>query len=1277
MLKWPVRSFVVMLTCSVGAGRPAFGQRPAPPADPRPPVASQKAGADDLETLTSQVRLLLREGKFAEATGPAGEAAAVALATYGPDHWRTFDANRRLDVARTAKDQPEPVRRELVAALQNDARSRELSKTEPLTAFDLAERAVTEYGKALGVDAPEVGRAWHLVGWLRAYWHDSEGVNPKRARDAFLKALDIRRKTLPPNHPDLGDTLHNLGVARSALGDLDEAVKDFAAAADVWRSKHVANALRLAESQTNRGVLLRKLGDPAGARASFDEAMSARRRSLAASDPLLAESLAHLAAAEKDTGDLAAAGKNLKEAVAIRRRVAQPDALLLGDLLTELGLIRQDLKDYPSARASLEDALMFRRMVRPSAPVGVAMSLSNLGAVLQKQVDNLGAKSRFEEALAFFRTHLPEGHLDLAPVLYNLGLVQNELLDYQGALKSLAEALTIRKKGLRPEDPLIAEVLNDLGLTQQDLRDYAAARTSLQDAVAIRRKALKPDDPVLAESLANLGTLQEELRDYEGALSSYTGARDVYRKAPVPNDFGVAALLVNLGHLEMVIGDARARTHLRAALEIYRAQVPQNRPLIALCLSNLGSAELNFGEARDARKYHDEALSIRRDVLPACHPDLARSLALLGADEVLVGDYPAARDHLAVALALLRASLPSDHPEIAEVLQGSLLVGLVAGEPAPDTAARFDDVLAVMRAHLLGVAGLQAEAEQFREAASARWTVSLYLSWVLGRGSTLSAAEAYDRAAGLKGLVTARQSWARELRDTADPATLPLLNELRDVNLRLLRAAYAPQRPSPRHPDRPHDPSFELARLAEARRGLERRIVAEVKAYRRYEEKAALGGAAVRGALPAGCILIDVFAYTHMEAPLPGSREPLVERRLVAFIIHGGGGATTAVPLGRVDHVADAVTRWRTQVINGTPEEPQRRESGAELRDLWLKLEPHVQGAGVVLLAPDGPLNYLPFAGLPGAREGEFLVHDYTFATLPVPLLLPEILSRKADPAAKPSLLLVGDVNFGEPREKRDGGPPKDLDLPVFRPLPGTADEVKDLRARFRAAFPGADAPIDLRGDQAIRAAVVAAMPGNRFAHLATHGFFAREVPEPTRADARGLKSTLPPGAAPGSIPAVQSGLVFAGVNRADRPASDTLLTALEVEDLPLRGAELVTLSACETGQGELNVTDGVLGLQRAFQVAGARSVAASQWKVPDLATRSLMDAFYRRLWAPSPVGKAEALKQAQLHMIAQWRKQPGEFTDWSHRGGVKPKPDGRPLPPFFWAAFTVSGDWR
>ena len=198
---------------------------------------------------------------------------------------------------------------------------------------------------------------------------------------------------------------------------------------------------------------------------------------------------------------------------------------------------------------------------------------------------------------------------------------------------------------------------------------------------------------------------------------------------------------------------------------------------------------------------------------------------------------------------------------------------------------------------------------------------------------------------------------------------------------------------------------------------------------------------------------------------------------------------------------------------------------------------------------------------------------------------------------------------------------------------------------------------------------------------MATHGCFDRELAEASAdrslsdlfdrpANERTERELLDPEAL--------TGLVLAGANRPiDADQDDGRLTDLEISTLDLRNVDLAVLSACDTATGRLSAGDGVLGLQRAFHIAGAKTVVASLWQVDDLSTRELMTEFYHNLWtqhSDKPVSKLHALTDAQRTLLRHYDPKSQTVR---RRAKVADSPTDTRVAPYHWAAFILSGDWR
>jgi CHAT domain-containing protein len=339
----------------------------------------------------------------------------------------------------------------------------------------------------------------------------------------------------------------------------------------------------------------------------------------------------------------------------------------------------------------------------------------------------------------------------------------------------------------------------------------------------------------------------------------------------------------------------------------------------------------------------------------------------------------------------------------------------------------------------------------------------------------------------------------------------------------------------------------------------------------------------------------------------------------------------------------EAPTTIRT--IGEADAEKQWRQASEAFTTLVVTpLEPHLKASSHWWLSPDAALWLVPWSAL--TVSGKYLVEKHALGFV---VSGRDLVSAKPRAEANGPAMLFADPDFDlsrndalrqtrrtregyeNPNEQRSTG--RSLPLGKIPRLPGTASEVEAIAPRVRQ-WTGS-APQVFTDNQALEGIFKTTRPP-RLLVFSTHGYFLDEGD---------------------NNPLLRCGLLLAGCNDKTPPTGemdDGVLTGLEIVSTDLRGCELVVLSACETGLGDIRNGEGVAGLRQAFQAAGAESVVASLWQVPDRDTALLMIQFFDQLTAGH--GKVDAFCAAQRTIISQRRKR----TNAAH--------------PFFWAAFTLTG---
>lgn len=1132
--------------------------------------------------------------------------------------------------------------------------------------------------KTFGRNHPTTFAAERFVAWiLQAAGRSAEALQHGET------ALDIACAVFGEDSWEACYVNGDLGFRQQALGNLVAAEKHHRKALDIAERRGGENSAGFLQCLQNLAVACRLKNDYAEAEKLFRKLVELRR----AQDPHglpYADSLNSLAFLLVQKEEFATAEKLfLKSLILVKKN--QPQAPLHQTLLANLADVHRLKGNIAQADHWLDSYLSHRRQALGAGTLAFASLLDNTASYymsggnfrfitfLGRQAEVPRIRAMLTQALELRRQLLPGDHPDLASSLHNLGILHRLEGDFVQAESYFLQALDIRQKKLPDPHFATASTLNSLAVVYIQKGDLVRAEPLQQKAVAMYVQLFGPNHPQAALSRTNLARIYTLMGDY-------TKAETLLRQDLIANKQSLGDRHPNFA---AVVGDLAA---------LYRRQGDQEQAelfqqyAVRLARESLGSESAEYGSsllalARLSLKgdQHEQALGLAQQALTILKAQGEQSLSYasalfeLGQAHAILGALPEAEKFLAQALVIRKQVLGPKHPEVGDTL---LALGKLLDRKGDFTGAarHLQKALDVTLEMLQLTAAMQSERQQLQMVQALRDRLDAYLS--VAARAKVAPETTYAYLLAWKGAVFARQQQLRLARVSEGSKTAQLVAQLQKVTSELATLAYVTPNPKEQA-----EWQKQFQRLSDAKEGLEADLSRLSPSFRALQAQKVRSATDLLKALPRETALIDFLEYSAHSYGKDGKGHPRVERRLLAFVLEPGQ-TLKRLDLGSADAIEENVDLWRAELKK---RQPGQHNAGGELRRLvWAPVQKEIARASIVLISPDGALARLPFAALPGTKAGSFLLEEVALAVLPTPQLLPELLGLDAAAAKteplEPSLLLLGDVDFGaRPQEmaatSKAGAPlaARTGSLSKWQSLPGTRDEVLALKDSFTRRFPKGRLTLLQQGD-ASEHAFRSLAARHRWLHLATHGFFAPAVPTLSK---NALATDSFRGEAIGFHPGLLSGLVLAGANHPPKIGQDdNILTALEVAELDLRGVSLAVLSACETGLGKVAGGEGVLGLQRAFQISGVHSVVASLWTVPDQPTRVLMERFYDNLWHKK-LTKLEALREAQLWMLREGRAHPGVV-----RGLIlddqplPPAADGR-LPPYFWAAFVLSGGWR
>jgi len=773
----------------------------------------------------------------------------------------------------------------------------------------------------------------------------------------------------------------------------------------------------------------------------------------------------------------------------------------------------------------------------------------------------------------------------------NLAYAYRNQGNFKAAIAELQLALPLAQQSQDTESEF--EILNQLGIGYRALGQYEAAIAQLQQSLTLARQQNNAQG--VANSLGNLANTYTEQGNYPAALEHYNQTLELMRS--LQNTVGEATVLQRLGSLYANLGN-RLEAAKRFAQSLALARQLGDRRLEAYNLGNLGRAYFNTDKPEAGIQSLEQALSI----MQALGDRAGQSTLQLSLGNAYVALKQYDRAQLAYETSLTLKRELGDRPGEGQTLGAQAILLELTRQPKA-AIARYREAIQILRA--IGDRPSEGTA-------------------LSNLGMALYDAGQLEPAA--QTLLEAIAIW-ESLRPGLSDGDQVSLFETQAATYRTLQRVLIDLKR--------HGEALEIAERSRARAFVEliaQRLsvqqaksfqtppptLKEIQAIARQQKATLVTYSQLTDTQLAVWVITPDGTVHFRESALDTNDISIEEKaeatRLGAVLGRGRSPNPTNLLGATVQATRAAITTPNPNPGTAQPNPASTPESAErlwnrKLRSMYqflimpiadlLPTNPETH----VIFIPQGTLLLVPFAALQD-DQGTFLIERHTLRTAPSiqVLALTHAQEQQRRAAAQATQLVVGN-----PTMPTVGQAPAPLD-----PLPFAEKEAIAIASLLKTKA--------VTGAQATETAIKQQLPTARLIHLATHG----------------LLDDIGGAGIPGALAL------------APAPGEDGLLTASEILNLSLPHAELVVLSACDTGLGRVT-GDGVIGLSRSFIAAGTPSIIVSLWAVPDDATALLMTTFYETLQRTPD--KAQALRQAMLTTLEQY-----------------PRPRD-------WAAFTLVGE--
>jgi CHAT domain-containing protein/Tfp pilus assembly protein PilF len=948
-----------------------------------------------------------------------------------------------------------------------------------------------------------------------------------------------------------------------------------------------------------------------------------------------------LGIALRRTGKNGEAEPILLQGLEIRRKALGEEHADVALALMGLGVLYRSMGQYRKAEPYCLKALEIWRKALGEEHEDVALALNGLGILYKSMGQYAKAEPYYLKALEIWRKALGEEHEDVATSLNNLGNLYGTMGQYPKAEPYHLKALEIRRKALGEDHADVAISLNNLGLLYLNMGQYAKAEPFQLKALEILKKSFGEEHEAVAGFLNSLGILYRDLGQNLKAEPYYLKALEIRRKVLGEEHIDVAHSLNNLGIYYCDLGQySKAEPFYQNALEIRRKAFGEEHPDVAQALNGLGILYMSMGQYPKAETYYLKSLKIRRKALGEEHPDVGTSLHNLGNLYWTMGQYPKAEPYHLKALEIWRKALGEEHPDVALSVHmlGNLYwtmgqypkaegLFLKWNENKLGQIQRYFPFLSDNEKEKFYELNLSGAQENFKSFCVERYA-----------GKKAIAVDLYNDQLATKGLLlNSSAKWKHRIKTAGDKKLNRLYDdwEISQNKLnKLLQSTDSTERAG-------------LDSVQAKTEKMEKELSLRSENFAKLADKKQVNWKEVQKALKPGEAAIEMVRVKKL-----GIAKTVTDTSDQKKPVYKVKGLTDTIYYAALIVKPESLIPEMVLLKNGNDLEGKNLKyyqnavskqlpDNQSYQKFWEKIGAKLGTSTRVYFSPDGVFHNINLNTLFNTKTKKYLLEekDIRLVTVTKDIVNPGLTeedNKLAELVGFPSYYQNATTQASAFTERKSPEMTYGLRLESMgklADLPGTKTEVDKIASILEGK--GWEVK-NYTGSDALEENIKEGYKP-RLLHIATHGFFQADTTK-------------------GSNPLLRSGLMLTGAGSTlkgekNETGEDGILTAYEAMNLNLDNTDLVVLSACETGLGEIKNGEGVYGLQRAFKVAGAKSIIMSLWKVSDQATQELMVSFYRHWLGKLNIGKRAAFLAAQKELKAKYSN------------------------PYYWGAFVMVGE--